>query len=207
MHNRPGFTSPSSADAPDADTVLMARVGAGDAEAFAILVERHSPALYRVACRLLNDHHEAEDIVQECFVRLWQKAPGWQPVGSGLIGWLYRIAVNLCFERHRRLRLVGADDGRERADEGPLPDALLETAQVQATLTAALAEMPERYRAALVLHYVEGLTSALAAEVMQLNLKAMESLLVRARRELRERLTKGSRPVLDLLGKSAGCAA
>lgn len=207
MLNPSGLTSPSRAQCLAPDTALMARVAVGDGEAFAILVERHSPALYRVGCRMLNDQHEAEDIVQECFARLWQKAPVWQPSGSGLVGWLYRIAVNLCFERHRRLRLVGVDEDREYVDDAPLPDAMLETTQTRDALAAALAELPERHRAALVLCYTEGLTNALAAEVMELKLKAMESLLVRARRQLRERLAAYSQPASDQLADATGCAA
>lgn len=180
----------SQADHISADTALMTFVAGGDKKAFAILVERHTPALYRLAYRMLHDRHEAEDIVQECFARLWQKACGWQPTASGLVGWLYRIAVNLCLERHRCLRLVGEDNSREPVDDAPLPDAIMEADQVREALAVALADLPERYRAALVLCYAEGLTNALAAEVMQLNLKAMESLLFRARRRLRELLAE-----------------
>lgn len=139
---------------------------------------------------MLGDRHEAEDIVQECFVRLWQKAPEWQATGSGLVGWLFRVAVNLCLERHRRLRMACIDNGSERADDAPLPDAVLEASETHNAVIAALARLPERYRAALVLCYAEGLTNALAAEVMQLNLKAMESLLFRAKRQLRELLAE-----------------
>lgn len=171
------------------DTALMTCVAAGDKTAFAILIERHSPALYRLACRMLNDRHEAEDIVQECFARLWQRAGSWRPAASGLVGWLYRVTVNLCLERHRRLRLIDEGNVREPIDDAPLPDAVMEADQTRNAIALALADLPERYRSALKLCYTDGLTNALAAEAMHLNVKAMESLLFRARKQLRVLLT------------------
>lgn len=177
----------------------MRRVAKGSPQAFTILVERHSAALYRVGCRMLGDPHEAEDVVQECFARLWQQAPAWRPTGSGLIGWLYRIAVNLCFDRRRRWQVVVADQPAEQTDDAPLPDCLLEADEVRRAVAAALADLPERYRAALVLCYYENLTNAVAAEALELNVKAMESLLLRARRQMRSLLAARNLTSPDLL--------
>lgn len=170
------------------DTALMRHVAAGSTEAFAILVERHSNALYRVAWRLLGDGHEAEDAVQDCFARLWQNAPRWQPSGAGLVGWLHRVTVNLCFDRRRRLRVVPSDNLPDRIDDAPLADRVLEADEATRAVARALGALPERYRAALVLCYYEGLTNAVAAEALELNVKAMESLLFRARQKMRSLL-------------------
>jgi len=170
------------------DTALMAAVGQGDVDAFAVLVERHTTSLYRVGMRMLSDAHEAEDVVQDCFARLWQNAPRWTPAGAGLVGWLHRVAMNLCFDRKRRFRVITTPELPDSADDAPLADSLIEADQAQRAVRAALDDLPERYRAALVLCYYEGFTNALAADVMDLNIKAMESLLFRARRQLRERL-------------------
>lgn len=167
------------------DTLLMAEVARGGVEAFETLVDRHSPALYRVARRMLADAHEAEDVVQDCFARLWQNAPRWRPSGAGLVGWLHRVTMNLCFDRKRRTALVVTPDVPDRADDAPLADRLIEMDEAQRAVAGALADLPERYRAALVLCYYEGFTNALAAEILELNIKAMESLLFRARRQLR----------------------
>lgn len=175
-------------DGPLDDTVLMARVGQGDVSAFSTLVEHHSPALYRVAARMLGDGHEAEDVVQECFARMWQNAPRWRPSGAGLVGWLHRVAMNLCFDRKRRFRVITTDAVPDLPDEAPSADRRIEADQAQRAVAAALADLPERYRAALVLCYYEDFSNALAAEVMDLNIKAMESLLFRARRQMRELL-------------------
>lgn len=170
------------------DAALMREVGTGSVAAFAVLVERHTPALYRVAMRMLSDGHEAEDVVQECFTRLWQHAPRWQPSGAGLVGWLHRIAMNLCFDRKRRFRVVTMPDLPDMVDNAPMADDLIAAEQAHGAVATALADLPERYRAALVLCYYEGFTNALAADVLALNIKAMESLLFRARRQMRDLL-------------------
>lgn len=167
------------------DAALMREVALGSVEAFSILVERHSPALYRVAMRMLSDAAEAEDVTQDCFTRLWQHAPRWQPSGAGLVGWLHRVTMNLCFDRKRRFRVVTVDELPDPADDTPLADRRIEADQAAQAVGAALDDLPERYRAALVLCYYEGFSNALAAEVLDLNIKAMESLLFRARRQMR----------------------
>lgn len=167
------------------DAVLMRQVASGSVEAFAILVDRHSPALYRVAMRMLADAAEAEDVTQDCFTRLWQNAPRWQPSGAGLVGWLHRVTMNLCFDRKRRFRVVTVETLPDPADDAPLPDRRIEADQAAEAIAVALGDLPERYRAALVLCYYEGFSNALAAEVLDLNIKAMESLLFRARRQMR----------------------
>lgn len=167
------------------DAALMAEVACGDVEAFSLLVERHSPSLYRVAMRMLSDSAEAEDVVQDCFTRLWQNAPGWKPSGAGLVGWLHRVTMNLCFDRRRRFRVVTVETLPDPADDAPLADRIMESKQAAQAVGAALADLPDRYRAALVLCYYEDFSNALAAEVLDLNIKAMESLLFRARRQMR----------------------
>lgn len=170
------------------DATLMRHVADGCDASFAALVERHAAALYRVAARMLGDAHEAQDVVQDCFARLWQHAPRWAPTGAGLVGWLHRVTMNLCFDRKRRLRVVVTDDLPETVDTAPLADRVIETRQAREEVARALADLPERYRAALVLCYYEDLSNALAAQVLDLNIKAMESLLFRARRQMRELL-------------------
>ena len=185
------------------DTALMACVAQGDAAAFAQIVERHVAALYRVAVRMLGDPHEAEDVVQEAFGRVWQQAPRWQPSGAGLVGWLHRVTMNLCFDRKRRFRVVLAPELPEQVDEAPLADAALIAEEARAEVARTLADLPERYRAALVLCYYEGLSNALAADVLELNIKAMESLLFRARRHMRDLLEKRDVRCNDLVPASA----
>jgi RNA polymerase sigma-70 factor, ECF subfamily len=168
------------------DATLVGDVAQGSVEAFAVLVDRHGSALYRVAARMLGDGHEAEDVVQDCFARLWQHAARWKPTGAGLVGWLHRVTLNLCFDRKRRFRVITIPDLPDMVDETPLADRLMEAEQAHEEIASALAALPERYRAALVLCYLEGFSNAAAADMLGLNIKAMESLLFRARRQLRE---------------------
>ncbi len=167
------------------DAALMREVARGSVDAFTLLVDRHSPALYRVAMRMLSDAAEAEDVLQDCFARLWQNAPRWTPTGAGLVGWLHRVTMNLCFDRKRRFRVVTVDTMPDPADDAPSADRRIEADQASQAVADALGDLPERYRAALVLCYYEGFSNALAAEVLDLNIKAMESLLFRARRQMR----------------------
>lgn len=170
------------------DDALMARIGSGDVDAFTELVEIYSGRLYRVAYRLLCDAQEAEDAVQDCFTRLWQNAPLWEQRGGGLLTWLQRVTVNLCLDRLRRFRVVADRDLPEVEDHAPGPERQLAIRGLEHVIEQALGALPHRHRAALVLCYLEGLSNLLAAEMLGLHLKAMESLLFRARRSLREEL-------------------
>ncbi|KUR78586.1 RNA polymerase subunit sigma [Novosphingobium sp. FSW06-99] len=177
----------------------MAAVGAGSVEAFSVLVTRHRPALHRQALRMLGDAHEAEDVVQDCFARLWQNAGTWQPSGAGLVGWLHRVTLNLCFDRKRRHRVTTTPDLPDIADEAPLADCMIEAEQASAQMAAALRALPDRHRTALMLCYYDGLSNAAAADALNLHIKAMESLLFRARRQLRDILVTRQVGVTELL--------
>lgn len=170
------------------DAALMARVAQGDVAAFTVIVERYTPQLYRVCRRMLSNAAEVEDIVQEAFAKLWQTAPQWRAQGGGLPAWLHRVVVNRCLDRLRQFRVVTTDTLPDLADEAPGPERALAMQRLSDTVGDALASLPGRHRAAIVLCYFEGLSNILAAQVLELNLKAMESLLFRARRSLRELL-------------------
>lgn len=187
----------ASAD-PVSDEHLMSLVAQGDVAAFTLLVERHSPRLYRVAYRMLNDAQEAEDVTQDAFSRLWQSAPKWTVRGGGLGAWLHRVAVNRCLDRLRRFRVVTTDVLPEIADDAPSPERALAIDRLGLAMDDALAALPGRHRAAIVLCYFEGLSNIVAAQVLELNLKAMESLLFRARRSLRELLEARGVRIEDL---------
>ncbi len=171
-------------DAEAADGTLMRRVAAGDADALAIVADRHTPMLYGIAWRMLGDAAEAEDVVQEAIMRVWVKAAGWTPVGGGLGGWLRRIATNLCLDRKRKRAFVSDGDVPELVDDAPAADALIDEDRRNRGVTIALQSLPDRQRAAIVLTYYEALSNADAAATMGLGVKALESLLVRARQGL-----------------------
>jgi RNA polymerase sigma factor (sigma-70 family) len=171
------------------DRALMARVAAGDAAAFRALVERHSAMVHSLAWRMLGAV-DAEDVVQESFTRLWVNAKGWAPAGGGLGGWLRRVATNLCLDRLRKPRMVSDDLLADHEDESPLADARFDSARRQAAVVAAIRALPDRQRAAIVLTYYEGVPNAEAAAILGLGVKAVESLLVRARQTLTQALAR-----------------
>jgi RNA polymerase sigma-70 factor (ECF subfamily) len=168
----------------DPDLALLTRVGKGDAEAARAMVVRKLPRLLALATRMLGDPAEAEDVAQESFVRLWRQAGRWRAGGARFDTWLHRVALNLCYDRLRR-RETAVEKVPERADPGPAPDQRLEEADTTRRVASALQALPDRQREAIVLAYYQGLSNIEAAEVMEISIEALESLLARARRRLR----------------------
>jgi RNA polymerase sigma factor (sigma-70 family) len=172
---------------PDDDAELVVRVGEGDVAAYRELVRRHAPKLFGYASRLLRDHAEAEDVVQETCLRLWQKASDYSPAGR-VTTWLHRIAHNLAVDR---LRVRGRSTSFEEEELPPVSapqPVLLDEARRARALEVALATLPERQAAALTLVHLHGLSGAEASEVLGVGAEALESLLARGRRALKERL-------------------
>jgi RNA polymerase sigma-70 factor (ECF subfamily) len=170
------------------DAALMRRVATGDARALELIAKRHTPMLYAVAWRMLADGAEAEDVVQETITKAWVNAASWTPVGGGLGAWLRRIATNLCLDRKRRRAFVSDEAVPEHADDSPSADALIDENRRRQAVTAAIQALPDRQRAAIVLTYHEGASNAEAAATLGLGVKALESLLVRAREGLSRQL-------------------
>ena len=175
----------AQANAGESDDALMACVAARDADALRLLADRHAEIAWRIAYRMLNDAAEAEDVAQEAMLRLWQYADRWQAGGPGVAAWLTRVATNACLDRIRRRRFVGEDAIPERADDGPLADAMIEEDEVRSAVAACIEALPERQRAAIVLTYYEERQNRMAAEILAMQLKAFESMLFRARAALR----------------------
>ncbi len=175
----------------------LARVAAGDTDAFATVVESHQERLLRLCERLLGDVEEARDAAQEVFLKAFRKAADFRPQGQ-VYTWLYRIAVNHCFNKLRRRRLVrflrferseaDPDEGDAPAfdppDAGAGPAAALESRQRWQATRQAIAKLPENQRAVLILARFEGLSYRQIAEVLGITEGAVESRLVRAMRRI-----------------------
>lgn len=169
------------------EAALLARVAAGDPAASRAVVDRYLGSIHRFAYRLLGDQAEAEDIAQEAFLRLWRQAARWEPRAT--IGtWLYRVARNLCVDRLRARQTRRQAPPPEPPEPTPDGASLLERRELSESVQQAIEELPERQRMALVLVHYEGLRNYEAAEVMEVHVDALESLLARARRQLRQRL-------------------
>jgi RNA polymerase sigma-70 factor (ECF subfamily) len=183
-------------DSVQADAALVARVGSGDSAACRSLMEAHLGRIHAFAWRMLGDAAEAEDVAQDTFLRLWRQAGKWR--AEARVGtWLHRVAHNLCIDRLRQRRGDGGEELPDLPDPSPGPAADQQRAQVARRIEAALASLPERQRAAIVLVHYQELGNIEAAGIMGVGVEAMESLLSRGRRGLREALA-GLRD--DLMG-------
>lgn len=174
------------------DEELMAVIGQGDQKAFAALVERHSRRAAAMAARITLNRSDAEEVVQEAFMRVWVKAPSWrQQTGAEdalFRTWFHRVLTNLCIDRRRKPVSEDIEKVPEMADEAPSALDTLSSSQTQKRVNEAVAKLPERQRAALALCHFEGASNIEAAAALGISVSAVESLLVRARRELKESL-------------------
>ncbi|HEU4662316.1 MAG TPA: RNA polymerase sigma factor [Pseudolabrys sp.] len=171
----------------DSDEALMARIARGEQTAFRELSRRHVPALLALARRIVGNAADAEDVAQEAMLRVWTNAPRWRPLAS-VRTWLTRVVVNLCLDRKRRAAWVELEAAGEIVDPSPGADEDVETREFDRQIAAAVAKLPARQRAAIALTYDKGMSNAEVAEVLETSVSAVETLLVRARQNLRQAL-------------------
>jgi RNA polymerase sigma-70 factor (ECF subfamily) len=177
----------SQNEAREADRLLMARVTQGDAQAFQQLVDAGIDRVLSVARRMLADEAEAEDVAQEVFLRLWRQAEKWEGGRAQVSTWLYRVTVNTCIDRLRARREETVDELPEVSRDAT-QQQVLEERDLEQYVEAALNELPERQRIALVLFHYEQLSMNDVAEAMDASVEAIESLLARGRRALKKSL-------------------
>ena len=121
-------------------------------------------------------------------MKVWQKAGQWQPGRAQFSTWLYRVVVNRCLDLKRKPVNTALDNVAEQSDDRPDAYEDIVARQRQQKIAGAVADLPERQRTAIALSYTAGMSNVQAAETMEISVKAFESLLVRAKRELRGRL-------------------
>ena len=166
---------------------LIARAAAGDARAVQTLVNTHMPRVYALARRTLSQDQEAEDVTQEAFLRAWKALPDWEPRAK-FSTWLHRVTLNLCRDRLRKKRETVMEEPPEMVDTALRPDQQLTRTQTNSVLQDAINQLPERQREAITLCSLQELSNIEAAEIMDISVEAIESLLSRARRGLRAAL-------------------
>jgi RNA polymerase sigma-70 factor (ECF subfamily) len=170
----------------DPDARLLARIGRGDAAATRMLVAAKLPRILGLAMRVLRDPAAADDVAQEAFVRVWRTASRWQPGRGRFDTWLHTVVLNLCRDRmRRRPREMGVDQVPDAADPAPDVESALIAAQQSRQVADAIGALPERQREAIMLVHYQDLSGAEAAQVMDISVDALESLLARGRRTLR----------------------
>jgi len=178
---------------------LMARIAEGDDDAFEVLVCRHQTSVLNLAYRFIGDRTQAKDLAQEVFIRVWQAARTYKPEAK-FTTWIYRITANLCFNEmkssHRKKWFPFQQSGEHSgnpleetlSDSGPSAEDLLLEKERSRQISDALQSLPDNQRMALVLKRYDDLSYAEVAQIMDCSVSAVESLLVRAKRALQEKL-------------------
>jgi RNA polymerase sigma-70 factor (ECF subfamily) len=178
------------------DVGLMRLVAGGDTTAFERLIQRHQTLVAGTVARMLGSNSDVEDIAQQVFIRVWKSA-GRYVARAKFTTWLLKITRNLVFNEMRRAKRHPhlPVQIEPEAEEMPLkdeatatPDASLLQAELQTEIEKATMLLPETQRMALVLRRYEEFSYEEIADVLDLSVPAVKSLLFRARTELRERL-------------------
>jgi RNA polymerase sigma-70 factor (ECF subfamily) len=180
------------------DEELIAAFQQGEREAFTQLVGRYKHQLVNFVYRFVGDYDQADDVVQETFIRLYQKADAYKPVAK-FSTWLYTIAANLArtalrsrsrhgmFSLHKKRTEEGEREIEIRDDRYPA-DALAEGALRQEIIQRALNQLPEQYREAVVLYDIQELSYEEICSITGMNMGTLKSRLNRGRTRLQELL-------------------
>jgi RNA polymerase sigma-70 factor (ECF subfamily) len=183
------------------ELALVHAAKAGDMGAFEELVRRYDRNVFRIAQHITQNREDAEDVVQDAFLKAYQNLAKFQE-NSKFYTWLVRIAVNEALMKLRRRRpgqMVSLDEDiktdedsipREVADWSPNPEQLYDQGELREILSKTIQGLPAGFRTVFVLRDVEGLSTEETAEALGLSVPAVKSRLLRARLQLRDRLTK-----------------
>jgi RNA polymerase sigma-70 factor, ECF subfamily len=185
------------------DEELMGRIARGDEQAFEILVHRHQKRILNLIYRFIGDRIQAEDVAQDVFLRVWHAAKDYQ-ASAKFTTWVYRIATNLCIDAlksaYHKQPFVHRDDIGESANENskqsyfanstPSPEDILIAAEESSRIFNALLKLPTNQRLAVILHRFDGLSYDEISGVLGCSIAAVESLLVRAKKNLRSNLSR-----------------
>jgi len=175
----------------DDDAALMQKIAGGDSRAFERLVQRHLPRSVRMAARITGSAAEAEDAVQEAFIRVWKHAAEWESpdtAGAQFSTWFYRIVLNLCIDYKRKRIFTPLEEISEPDDDRDNAETGLQRHELSERVRGAIDTLPDRQRAAFVLCFYEERSNKEAASILGISVKALESLLVRARKALHDKL-------------------
>lgn len=182
------------------DSALLAASAEGNQQAFAVIVARYHAQVYRVAWRLNGGHVDTDDVAQETFLKLWNNPAQLREAGA-LKGWLMRVASNLVMDRYRQKPMMELDHAVEIADPAISAPALIDQSYISKIIDAAIASLPHRQKLALALVHFEHMTNIAAAAAMEISVDALESLLARARRGLKEKLGPNGKQLLAVLAQ------
>lgn len=180
------------------DAELLHASALRNQQAFSVIVARYHAPVYRVAWRLNGGHVDTDDIAQETFLKLWNNPAQLREAGA-LKGWLMRVASNLVMDRYRQKPMMELDYANGVADPAMSAPSLIDQSYITKIIDAAVASLPDRQKLALALVHFEHMTNIAAAAAMEISVDALESLLARARRGLKEKLGSNGRQLLIAL--------
>ena len=165
---------------------LVKKSVGGDQNAYQLLLDEHLPPLSNFVMRMMANSAEAEDIIQETFLRLWTHGSKYDPGKAKLTTWLHNIAHNLCIDHFRKFnRLVDESSTEEvPVESGPEENYIQQT--ISKTVQEAMMDLPERQRSAIIMCHYQGLSNKDAAMILNVKVEALESLMARGRRKLRK---------------------
>jgi RNA polymerase sigma-70 factor (ECF subfamily) len=185
----------------DPERLCVLNAQAGDVDAFSELVERYSGRIFSACFSFLGNRQDAEDCVQESFIKAWRAIGDYNFMAS-FYTWLYRIAVNACLDYRRKTsrqqtlsldETIETDDSQvvfQIADDEPLPDMLAETKELRTLIREEISALPPMMRQIIVLRDLEGLSYHELADLLDLSEGTVKSRLSRARQQLMQRISK-----------------
>jgi RNA polymerase sigma-70 factor, ECF subfamily len=179
------------------DADVLAGVALRQQLAFSVLISRHYQSVYACAWRKLRNAADSEDATQEAFLKLWNN-PTQLRDGNAVKGWLMRVVSNLVMDKFRQKPMQDLEAAEHIGDGAAPADLTLDRAQVTQRIDEAVSALPERQRLALSMVHFEFMSNIAAAKAMEISVDALESLLARARRTLKELLARDGKQLLAI---------
>lgn len=182
-----------------ADADLISRAAGGDASAFQALVERHRSMVYRVAYQFAGNHHDAEDIAQEVFIKVYRSLDRFRQ-DAQLSSWMYRIVMNACIDHRRRHAPAGAAPFGEEAEqrmlntpeEGPGPEDRAYGGEIGQALECEIGRLPKGQRIVFIMRHHQGMKLCEIADALGLAEGTVKRQLHAAVHRLRDALTRAN---------------
>ena len=173
----------------DPDNDLLPGLREGEESALGHLMDRHLKTVTAIGYYMLDDASLAEDVAQTTFLKLWQQAPKWESGQATILTWMRRVATNDCLDRLRKKGPIYSDHVPDQADTTKTALEELEKSDTIDAVRRALSSLPDTQRAAITLSYYQHLSQKEGAAILGQSVKAYESLLSRARKNLRAALS------------------
>lgn len=193
--HRPERPDPESGrSGHDPDQPLLDLIRDGDERAYGQLLDRHLDRIHGLAQRMLGNAADAEEVAQDAFLKAWQQIPQWQAGNAKFSTWLHRVALNLCHDALRRRRETRPIEGLDPVSGEPGPERSARRHDLSGRVQVALAQLPERQRDAIMLSHYQEMSQREAALALEVSERALESLLARGRRALRDLLHEENDP-------------